>query len=274
MNWLYILALISTLWGFRKGILGLRSFRSRSHPQAEISWKQMPVSTWRYETISMIAITLHSLGVIGLTAMLLISLDKNEGATMFPHLETTPLLKMLLLAFSIGGAALTSYTSGLTIAFHFTQQWIKPAGYGIRDLGISYGGLLIPWVSFSHYEIGPEDGMISLYSSYSPSLRTWVLQPPVELYTSVLGFIQKNVPKAIFADRQIPLWRSPITLLFTMAVLVFVTLIPAICGLVYNQLWVWGYAIVAFYIIQKFGNDLITRFEGRVKATDPEASSI
>jgi len=37
-------------------------------------------------------------------------------------------------------------------------------------------------------------GQISLYSSYSPSLRTWVLQPSPESLSDVLGVILQKLP--------------------------------------------------------------------------------
>lgn len=273
MNWLYILTSLATLLGFRKGIIGLRSIRSKSHPQAEISWEQYPLSPWRYETLNMAVISIHSLGIFGLTVALLISLAKNGSATIFPVLETTTSLKILLLLFSVGGTALTTYASGVTFAYHFAQQRIKPASYGISDLGMYYGGLFIPWISFSHYEVGP-DGLIFLYSSYSPRLRTWVLQPPAKTFTSVLRLIEKSLPTYNFFDHQLPLRRSPLALLSTMVTLIFVALLPAVWGLMENQLWVWGYAIAAFFIVQGLGNKLITRFEGRVVAKNQKSSSL
>src|SRR5512138_36596 len=66
MNSLTLLPLISLFTAIITGLLGLKSIRSRSYPQAEISLKQGPLSPWRYETVNMIALGTHSLGLISI----------------------------------------------------------------------------------------------------------------------------------------------------------------------------------------------------------------
>jgi len=267
MNWVNSLALIFGIIGVVMGTVGLKSLRSKEHPQAEISWKQPPLSVWRYETLTMIAITLHTLGLICLTVFVILSLMRNDLLNLSSNTNRS-LLFAAIAAFAI---LFTTYSSGVAIAFHFIQPWIAPISYGISNDGLFYGGSLITWKSYSHYEIGPNNGLISLYSSDSPPLRTWVIQPPAESFSSVLGIIEKNLSSMPRMDNILSWQRSPLMFVLEMAVLVILALLPAIWGWIQNQSWSWIYAFIAFYLLQSSGIRLITLFDGRGHASDTKS---
>ena len=259
VTWVYILAGIFFLIGLVMGTTGLKSMRSKEHPQAEISWRQSPLSPWRYETLTIIAIAIHSLGLICLAAFLLLSLARNQLLA-FPPIVIPSLLVSGVAVF---GVLFTTYASGVMVAYHFMQRWITPISYGISSDGMLYGGSAIHWQSYSHYEVGPEHGMISLYSSYSPKLRTWVIEPPAETYTGVLGLLQKNLPTLQPIEDSIHWQRSPTALILEMTALVVAALLPALWGWLQNQSWVWIYALIAFLLVNSLGVKLITIFDGR-----------
>ena len=263
MNWVCILGAISLLIGLVLGIIGLKTLRSTVHTQAEIHWTQPPLSPWRYETLTMVGITLHTLGLICLTVFVWLSLVQN-------NISLNAGLSWLLFAVAALAVIFTTYSTGVAMAFHFAQPWIRPISYGISSNGLWYGGSLINWESYSHYEIGPDDGLISLYSSYSPPLRTWVIQPPAESFSSALGFIQKNLSSMPVMDDSISWQRSPAALILEMFVLVTLALLPAMWGWFQNQSWVWIYAMVAFYLLHSLGIRLITLFDGRGQTTNTE----
>jgi len=265
MDWWNIMALACVIAGFINGVTGLKSMRSKTHPQAEIAWKQSPLSAWHYETLNMIAITIHSLGSISLTGLLLTELGHNRLLSVYPISRFTSVSDFLVLMIAVFGLSMAAYICGTMIAFHFAQQWIKPVSYGICANGMLYGGQLFSWKSYSRYEVGPNDGLIYLYSSYSPSIRSWVIAPPPESFASALALIQKNLPAAQpIADSQT--WQhSPLTLILAMAFLVLGTLLPAVWSWTQDQSWVWGYTIAAFFFVLIFGNNLITFFDGRGK---------
>jgi hypothetical protein len=261
MGLLDILALICLGIGFVKRIVRLQSLRSKTHPQAEIAWKQFPLSAWRYETLSMVAITMHSLGLICLNAFLLISLTRDNEFTLLPSSVSVPL-------FAVAVLILTTHMSGGLIAHNFmlfAQQWIKPVSYGICANGMLYGGSLISWKSYSHHEVGRDDGLISLYSSYSPPLRTCVIKPPPEFFRSVLGVIQKNLPSAQPTGDSLSWHRSPPTLILAMALLALGAPLPAVWVWIEDQSWVWIYVSLAFSFVLILGNQLLTVFDGRGK---------
>lgn len=260
MNWLIIVASITLFAGIITGLLGLKSIRSKSYPQAEISWKQEPLSPWRYETFNMMILSIHSLGLISIAFILLMNLIMNVDTAFLPALEALDSTRFYSRIVGFLAMAFTMFMSGVLIAFHFLKQWIKPSSYAIDQNGLFYGGSHVPWSSFSHYEIGPDDGLISLYSGYSPSIRNWVLHPPAEAYASVLGLIQQNVPIDSPSLDDIPWKQSPVTFLVAMSALVLASVLPALWGLKQNQFWVWGYAFMAFFVVQDLGVRLITRF--------------
>lgn len=264
MNWVISPAVISGIIGLVSGTIRLKKMRSQDHPQAELRWKQAPLSPWRYETLTMAAITLHSLGLIGIVALLLGSLSSFRLFTSPPGVGL--LLLSILAMFAV---FFTSYATGVMIAYHLAQPWIRPASYGISEAGMLYGGSLVEWKSYSHYEIGPDEGLISLYSSYSPQLRTWVLQPPPELFARVLGLTQKHLPHLPPADGSGSWHHSPLVLVLEMAALVVAAVLPALWGLSREQSWVWMYALLAYFIVHYFGIQLITRFDGRIQSSDP-----
>ena len=256
MNWVLIFAGVCAAIGLVMGTIGLKTMRSQIPAGAELSWQQMPLSTWRYETPTMIAITIHSLGLFLLSAFVLLSLSRSS---LFPIQWDLSLLLSILAVYAI---FYTVYVTGVTIAYHFTQGWIRPVTYGISNAGMLYGSTLIPWKSYSHYELGPQAGQISLYSSYSPSLRSWVLQPPAESRAGIFGLIQNNLPSGPAPESSNP-WRSPWVLILGMAALVVGALLPATWGWTRVQSWVWIYAFLAFFFLNRFGIQLLTRFDGR-----------
>jgi len=259
MNWVNVLAVVSAIIGLISGAKGLRAMRSKVSTRAEISWTQPPLSPWRYETPSMVAITVHSLGLLCLTGFVLFSLTRNDLFAFPPKVSPS----LLVSALALLAVFFTTYASGVMIAYHFTQQWISPINYGICNDGMLYGDSLISWKSFSYHEAGPEPGQISLYSSYSPRLRTWVLQPPADSFATVLEVIHKHVPSIPPIFDSIPWQRSPVTLNLEMILLVTGALLPAIWGWMQNRPLVWMYALVAFVFVQYFGIKLITVFDGR-----------
>jgi hypothetical protein len=261
MIWLYLLSLICIVLGFVSGITGLRTLRSRTHPQAEITWQQSPVSPWRYETVSMIAIAIHSFGLACLMAFLAFSAAYNTTFT--PELFTQAGWRLVL---SVCAIIFTSYITGVVIAFHFAQQRIKPISYGIAEDGMWYGGSLIDWDTYSHHEVGPDEGQISLYSSYSPAIRTWVLRPPPESFRYVLGIIQQNLQSTQAYEKEIPWHHSPTMLVLAMTAMVLGGLLPAVWGLFHHQAWVWIYCLVAFFLVLSIGNQMITVFDGQRKS--------
>lgn len=267
LNWVVSPAILSGIIGLVSGTIGLKKMRSQEHPQAEIRWKQAPLSPWRYETLTMVAVTIHSLGLIGIVGLLLWSLSGFRLFTSPPG--AGQLLLSILAMFAL---FFTSYVTGVMIAYHMAQPWIRPASYGISEAGLMYGGSLVEWKSYSHYEIGPDEGLISLYSSYSPQLRTWVLRPPAELFARVLGLIQKHVSQMPPIESSSTLQRSPLALILKMSALVVAASLPALGGLSRGQAWVWMYALPAFFVVHYFGIQLITRFDGRAQSSDPKTT--
>lgn len=260
MSWLIIFILVCLLLGFVAGITGMKSLRSRPHPQAEVAWKQNPLSAWKYGMLSMIAIAIHTLGLLGLTVILQWNVMQSK-VLLFPQGLGRPAVFIPALA----AVFFTAQISGAAIAFHLARQWIRPISYGISRDGIFFGGHLMSWKSYSHYEIGPDDGQVSLHSSYSPPLRTLVFQPPPESFPEVLGLIQKNLSPALTIDDSSSWLHSPLTLILGMVVLVLGALLPGIRGLWQNQSWVWIYALVAFFLVNILGNRLMTIYDGRGK---------
>ena len=259
MNWLHILALICLLIGVISGSQGLKSMRSQTYPQAEIAWKQPPLSPWRYETPSIVVISIHTLGLIGLAAFLLFGVTRHPMFTS----PSKSNVEFFIFLIAMGGIVFTSHTAGVMSAYHVVQSWIRPVSYGISREGILYAGSLFGWQNFSHYEVGPGAGLMSLYSSYSPALRTWVLQPPPESFSDILGLIQKNLPAIQIPDDSISWQRSPLTMIIGMILLVLGALLPAAWGWVQGRSWVWIYSSIAFLAVFVVGHKLITVFDGR-----------
>ncbi len=258
MNWLNIFILVSLILGFLSGIANMKSMRSQTYPQAESAWEQEPLSTWRYEPLSMVTITIHSLGMMCLTVCLILNSIHSEVLT-FPSSQ----FEFFLLA--LVGIFFTTSAAGTALAYHLVRQWVRPISYGIARNGIFFGGSLIGWKSFSHYEIGPDAGQISLYSSYSPSLRTWVIQPPAESFTGILGLIQENLSPALTIDESTSWQHSPLVLILGMITLVLGALLPAVWGLTQNLSWTWMYALAAFLLVSILGNRWMAVYDGRGK---------
>lgn len=261
MNWLYVLALVFFLAGFVRGVNLLKSIRYIKHPESEITWQQPALSYWKYETPIMIALTINDLGKIGLAAFLIAGSINNNVFTFPPR----SVAGLFLAISALLGIIYITHKIGSMLAFHFARQWIQPVSFGICSDGLIYGGILVDWVCYSHYEIGPDEGLISLYSSYSPSLRTWVLNPSAGTYRGVLEIIQNNLlPTPNVASGMS--WRhSPFALILGITILNLGFLLPAIWGFAHDQAWVWAYALLAFLLIQVISDRIITTFDGRGK---------
>jgi hypothetical protein len=261
MIWLYSLALAVVLAGFVGGINLLKSIRSAKYPQAEIAWQQPAVSYWKYETTNMISILINDMGLICLAIILVIT---SANSDVFAYL-TKYVISLLLSLLSMFGIIIAAYSIGSSLAFHFARQWIQPVSYAISEEGLFYGGSIVSWKSFSHYEIGPDDGMISLFSSYSPSIRIWVLNPPSESFSGILAIIQKNLPPSPPIDNTTSWRHSPLTLILGIGSIAIVASLPAVWGFLHGQNWVWVYALGAFLSIQLISARIMTTFDGRGK---------
>ena len=269
MFWVTISTIVSASIGLVMGTIGLKSLRSKEHPQAEIGWKQTPFSPWKYETLTIIAISIHTLGLVGLAAFVCLSAAQIRFSTA----SSSAISSFLLSALAWFAVFFVTYSSGVAVSYHFAQPWIRPVSYGISSEGLWYGGMLVGWKSYSHYETGPEDGLISLYSSYSPPIRTWVLQPPAESFASVLGLIQKNLPSAPPMDSSISWQRSALALILEMVILVLGALLAITWGWLRSPSQLWIYALIAFFFVQYLGIKLMTLFDGRgqTSSAQPEA---
>ncbi len=263
MDWWWLLAGILVVLGIVNGYFNLRTMRTGEHPAAEIRWKQEPLSPWRHEFFTILPIALHSLGLVALTALILLSLSRNGGPSLIPALESGRTIQVLLAVLAGIGAGVTSLICGTLITFHLGGPWIRPVSYGAAPLGLVYGRRLVLWKSFSHFETDPENRLIRMYSSFSPELVTWVIQPPVESYLGVLRMVQAGVPTRV-AGEPAPFLRSHWVLLFLMAALVAAGLAPVLWGWFNAAAWVWGVALVAFFLVLDLGNRLISLYEGRV----------
>jgi len=261
MNWLYGLALAVVFAGFVGGINLLKSIRFEKYTQAEIAWEQPPVSYWKYETTNMIAIAINDAGLICLAVILLVS---SANSDIFAYL-TKSVISLLLSLLSLFGIVVTTYSIGSSLAFHFARGWIRPVSYAICDEGLLYGGQLVTWKTFSHYEIGPDGGLIGLYSSYSPSIRTWVINPPPEFFSGVLGIVQNNLPPSPPVDSATGWQNSPIALILGIGGMALVANLPAVWGLLRDQDWVWVYTLAAFLSVQIISAQIMTTFDGRGK---------
>jgi hypothetical protein len=257
--WVTISAIVAVIIGLVMGTIGLKSLRSKEHAQAEISWKQPPLSPWKYETLTMSVISIHTFGLVGLAAFVCLSAAQIGFST-----ASSSSVSSFLLSFLAWFAVFfVSYSSGVAVAYHFAQPWIRPVSYGICSDGMLYGGILVGWKSYSHYEIGPEDGLISLYSSYSPPLRTWVLKPPAESFTRVLGLIQKNLPSMPPMESSTSWQHSPLALILEMVILVIGALLTITWGWLRIPSLIWIYALIAFFFLQYLGIKLMTLIDGR-----------
>jgi hypothetical protein len=268
MHWLNIFALSALSIGLLTGLDSMNALRSREHPQAEITWWQKSLALWRYETLSMVAITIHGLGLMGLAAVILRYLLHSEVTQFPPGASPREFFLLALVAIFY-----TAWKTGIAIAFQLAQLLPRHISYGISNEGLWYGGSLLRWQVFDHYEIGPGDGQISLYSSYSPHLRTWVLQPSPKFLVRVVELIQKNLARPSAMGEAIPLQRSPFALILGITILVLGALLPAIWGLMQNLSWTWMYALVAFLLAGIFGNRLMTVFDGRGKYPEQEVQT-
>lgn len=258
MSWLYIMALVITSLGFLSGIMGLKSTRSKKHSLAEFSWEQPPLSGWRYLTTTTIAEVVHSLGAISLTTILVLGAPRDNTFTLIPKSGPELVSAMIYLPAVI----FTTHMAGGMIAYHFVQRWIRPMSYGVCSDGMLYGGLLINWKSFSHYEVDTNNGLISLFSSYSPLLRTWVVKPSPEVFQNVLGLIQSNLPPQ--SANYLMAWqKSPAVLISEISLLSLGALLPAAWGFIQDLSWVWIYALAAFIFVEFVGNKLLLIFDGR-----------
>lgn len=261
MRLLYVLALLCIIFGFVNGMLGLKSMRSKSHPQADVTWKQSPLSPWRYETLTMATITIHSVGLISLAALLALSVVRTGFQALMLQISGWGLF------LAVFGIIFTFYTTGVLLSFQLAQPWIKPVSYGISEEGVWYGGLRYGWQSFHHYEAGPEPGLISLSSSYSPTVVSWVLKPPSESLPGVSDILRQHLASTGSVTELLAWQHAPMTFLVAMISLVLVALLPAVWGWLNNQAWVWLYCFIAFLIVLVLGNKLITLFGGQVSAS-------
>ena len=195
------------IWGWRvikKGRMPARLADSL------VTWSESPAPAFHYDRLSALLIILHSLGVLTLGCLLLLSLNQ-AGVSPFSMAYHSPLnawlasivgfedaqiskLSLFIAALSAGIAA---FTCGGIVSFPFARRFIQPVRVHLHLQGISYGQYGAGWPEIDLYRVDQERRLIKIFTHWRPQAPSFVLKPPEQaLFTAVQETLGELLPDA------------------------------------------------------------------------------
>jgi hypothetical protein len=156
------------IYGAIERVRSMRKLRvPQSYTDSIFDWSEYPISSFKYDTLSWLATSIHWVTIVLLGLFQYIQFFMNPLSV---HEVTFISLPFEVL---MGGfMSLTGFWLGSTL-FHPIAGFLGGnRHYAISVDGILWAGYIVPWSAISHFSFDHEKGMIRLWSS---SLRGTVL---------------------------------------------------------------------------------------------------
>jgi hypothetical protein len=182
--------------GFRVSRM-LDRVRQGGQPSNAIhQWYEQPLSSWKYEPFSMVAILIHSIASLLLAGAALVTASKPTSfdTTLFSNDIT---MFVLLWIVDGGSLSLAGYLVGSLATFPLASLRKKPIPYAITEQGIVHGNTLLPWRLFSYFSVDHNNGVIRFYSAFAPDLPSVVSKPTPALFGEIAASLQKDLPERL-----------------------------------------------------------------------------
>lgn len=275
MPTLKILLLLFTAWALAGGLRTFRQLLIHRRPsqafQTIEAWSERPLSSWRYEPYSAAAILVHTLAIsaLSIAALAAASSSVRFKILLIPNDTTTTALLWIVEG---GSISLIGYLLGSVLAFPLVRLTRSPVAFAITEDGMVIGLTLLPWRWFSHFSVDSREGILRLYSAFSPDLPSLVSRPTRALPLTEIGAtLQRFLPTHPAAGGRA--WYRTKRLLIPTMILVSVPLVAAgwLASHLSRELALFVIALCTTSLAA-LGSRIITTFGFGVRSLDEHTS--
>ena len=185
----------STLAGsFRTLRLLANSRRSDRSMNTLHKWSEKPLPSWKYEPYSAAAVLIHLLAISVLSVAALNATSNPADFIDTSILNSTNMVVVVWIA-EEGSISLVGYILGTLAAFPVASLIRTTVTSAIIRDGVIHGNTFIPWERFSHFSIDRNNGILRLYSAFSPDMPTLMSNPIKSVSLDELGdTLQEYLP--------------------------------------------------------------------------------
>jgi hypothetical protein len=175
------------IWGAFDMVRGARKMRApRKYKDAVFAWSERPLSSFNYDRLSWVAISIHGVSVI------LIGLIEIFSLTMRPFNAIASSFIMMLVL--VGIISIVGQIWGSLLFYPIALALAGDRYIAISTEGILWAGNLIPWSAFCCFRLDPETNMIRLWSASLRGTPAFMLNPPKEYVSGLLEIFQSHLP--------------------------------------------------------------------------------
>lgn len=232
------------LYGGVEVIRQARKMRApRKYKDEIFAWSEHPVSSFKYDTLSQIAISIHWIAVV------LIGLIE--------------LLALIVHPFSVGGYSFLAFFVMIAVVPIVGYMWghnlVQPislalAGdrhYAIAETGILWAGQSIPWDAFTHFVFDRENNMIRLWSSSFHGMLSFLFAPPSEYLSKILELLQSHLPNetTVPTPSLMRQWSFPLIMAAVSGIAVLIALLSVLFLSTEVALIVNGFLMYALMVV-------------------------
>jgi hypothetical protein len=175
------------LWGAFDMVRGARKMRApRKYKDALFAWSERPVSSFKYDRISWVAIMIHGTSVVLIGLIVLVSFMTRP----FNAIASSFIMMFIL----VGIMAIVGQICGSLLFYPLALALAGDRYIAIANEGILWAGNLIPWNAFCCFRLDPENNMIQLWSASLRGTPAFMLTPPKEYALGVAEILQTHLP--------------------------------------------------------------------------------
>jgi hypothetical protein len=175
------------IWGAFDIVRGARKMRApRKYKDAIFAWSERPLSSFKYDRISWVAISIHGVSVILIGLIVLFSLTLRP----FNAIASSFIMMIVL----VGIIAIVGNICGSLLFYPVALALAGDRYVAISTDGILWAGNLIPWSTFSYFGFDPEKNMIRLWSASLRGTPAFMLTPPKEYVSGIMEIFQSHLP--------------------------------------------------------------------------------
>jgi hypothetical protein len=186
---LMILFCSFTIYGCVDRVKNLRKMRAvRNYRDVLFAWSEHPVSSFKYDTISWVAISIHwgSVVVIGVLEFLLL-------VNLYLHKVENHLLPFSVFVIISGVVSGVGYLWGSVFIHPIARLLGGDRHNAISAEGVLFSGNLILWNAFSHFSFDDKKNIIRLWSAASRGVVSLIYSPPKEHVVKVVSILQTHL---------------------------------------------------------------------------------
>ena len=158
----------------------------RRYKDALLAWSERPLSSFKYDRISWVAIMIHGTSVVLIGLIVLVSFMTRP----FNAIASSFIMMIVL----VGMIAIVGQICGGLLFYPLALSLAGDRYIAISTEGILWAGNLIPWNAFCCFRLDPESNMIQLRSASLRGTPAFMLTPPKEYASGVIDILQRHLP--------------------------------------------------------------------------------